>query len=74
MLVAKFFYNNLREIAKEKPLVVVMKSLAASGGYMASIAFDYIIAHNGTLTGSIGVLMESPEITELAKKNWYKIK
>lgn len=70
---SEILYNNLREIAKEKPLVVVMKSLAASGGYMASIASDYIIAHNGTLTGSIGVLMESPEITELARKIGIKL-
>jgi protease-4 len=45
-----------------------MGSVAASGGYMAAIASDYIIAHNGTLTGSIGVLMESPEVTDLANK------
>ena len=45
-----------------------MGSIATSGGYMASIASDYIIAYNGTLTGSIGVLMQSPEVTELAQK------
>ena len=45
-----------------------MYSAAASGAYMAAIASDYIVAHNGTLTGSIGVLMESPEFTDLASK------
>jgi protease-4 len=65
---SEILFNNLREIASLKPIVVLMGSLAASGGYMASIASDHIIAHNGTLTGSIGVLMESHEITELANK------
>lgn len=65
---SEILYNNLREISKNKPVVIMMESLAASGGYMAAVAGDYIIAHNGTLTGSIGVLMESAEVTELAKK------
>jgi protease-4 len=61
-------YNNLREIAKNKPIVVIMGSLAASGGYMAAVAADHIIARNGTLTGSIGVIMQTSEVTELARK------
>ncbi len=65
---SEILFNDLRNIAKEKPMVVVMQSLAASGGYMAAVASDYIIAYNGTLTGSIGVLMESPEVTDLAAK------
>lgn len=65
---SEILYTKLRNIAQKKPLVVVMESVAASGGYMAAIASDYIIAHNGTLTGSIGVLMESTEFTELASK------
>jgi len=65
---SEIIYNELRNISLKKPMVVVMKSLAASGGYMASLASDHIIAHNGTLTGSIGVLMQSYEITRLAEK------
>lgn len=61
-------YYNLSEIAKKKPIVVVMGSVAASGGYMASLASDYIIARNGTLTGSIGVIIQTSEFTELASK------
>lgn len=45
-----------------------MGSIAASGGYMSAIAADYIIAHQGTITGSIGVIMQSFEVSELAKK------
>ncbi len=47
---------------------MLMHSVAASGGYMAAISSDHIIAHNGTLTGSIGVLMQSAELVELAQK------
>ncbi len=65
---SEILFNELREIAENKPIVVLMGSVAASGGYLAAIASDYIIAHNGTLTGSIGVLMESPDVTDLASK------
>lgn len=65
---SEVLYENLRAIAQKKPIVVVMGSLAASGGYMASLASDHIIARNGTLTGSIGVIMQSSEFTDLANK------
>jgi protease-4 len=70
---SEMLYHDLRKIAEKKPIVVVMESVAASGAYMAAIASDYIIAYNGTLTGSIGVLMESPEVTELAQKIGVKL-
>jgi protease-4 len=52
----------------KKPVVAVMNTLAASGGYMTAIAADYIVAHNLTITGSIGVLWQNTEITNLAEK------
>lgn len=61
-------YNLIRNITEKKPVVTVMGSMATSGGYMTAIASDYIIAHNGTITGSIGVIMQMPEFTELAEK------
>lgn len=61
-------YHILRKIALKKPIVVVMGSMAASGGYMITLAADHIIAHNTTATGSIGVVMQSAEITEMAEK------
>ena len=65
---SEMLYNALRKIADSKPVVIIMGSLAASGGYMAALGGDYIIAHNGTITGSIGVIMQSAEITELAER------
>jgi protease-4 len=65
---SEMLYNALLKMSKEKPVVVVMESVAASGGYLASLGADYIIAHNGTITGSIGVIMQSAEITDFADK------
>jgi len=65
---SEILFRELLDIKKHKPLIVLIDSVGASGAYMASLASDYIIAHNGTLTGSVGVLMESPEISDLASK------
>ncbi|MEM6338769.1 MAG: signal peptide peptidase SppA [Pseudomonadota bacterium] len=64
---SEMLYNSISKLSKTMPIAVVMGSVAASGGYMAALGGDYIIAHNGTITGSIGVLMQSAEITELAE-------
>ena len=71
---SEILYNDLRKIANKKPLIILMGSIAASGAYMASLASDYIIAHNGTLTGSIGVMMQAPNINELSKKIGFEVK
>lgn len=60
-------YYNLRSVAGKKPVVAVVRSMATSAGYMAAIGADHIVAREGSVTGSIGVLMESVEITEMAK-------
>jgi protease-4 len=65
---SEMLYNSFRKVAEKKPVVVVMGSVAASGGYMAALGGDYIIAHNGTLTGSIGVILQTAQITELADR------
>jgi len=70
---SEILYNEIREIAKKKPTVVLLGSVAASGGYMTAVAADYIVAYNGSLTGSIGVLMEAPQIAELAEKIGVKV-
>jgi len=54
--------------AKGKKIVVSMGSLAASGGYYIACPADIIVANPGTLTGSIGVIMEFPVIDDLMKK------
>ena len=58
-------YATLREVAERKPVVAVMGELAASGGYITAIAADHIVARGNTLTGSIGVIMEYPDLTRV---------
>lgn len=62
---AEAVYESLREIAAVKPVVAVMGEVAASGGYVAAIAADHIVARGNTLTGSIGVILEYPDLTGL---------
>ena len=52
----------------DKPIVVLMGDLAASGGYYISMASDWIIANPNTLTGSIGVISEFPSADGLLDK------
>jgi protease-4 len=57
----------LRRVALSKPTVVVVDGMAASGGYMAAMAADHIIAQNTSIVGSIGVLFELPNVSDLLK-------
>jgi protease-4 len=61
-------FRELRTIAAKKPVVAVMGTLAASGGYMTAIAADHIVASDGTITGSIGVIMQTADVTGLLDK------
>ena len=65
---SEILFKDLLQIKTKKPLVILMDSVSASGAFMASLASDYVVAHNGTITGSIGVLMESPDVSILANK------
>jgi len=61
-------YEEVKKTAKEKPVVVSMGAVAASGGYYISAPATKIVANPGTLTGSIGVIMEIPNIKGLMEK------
>ena len=50
-----------------KPLVVVVDGLAASGGYIAAMSADHIVAQGTSLVGSIGVLFQYPNVSDLLK-------
>ena len=63
-------YQQLSRLRDEtdKPVVVSMGSIAASGGYYVACAADSILAAPGTLTGSIGVMLEFPNLQEILRK------
>ena len=60
-------YDSLTRLKAKKSLVVVVDGLAASGGYITAIAADYIVAQQTSLVGSIGVLFQFPNFTDLLK-------
>ncbi len=66
-------YDALTRLKAKKPLVVVVEGLAASGGYIAALASDHIIAQQSSLVGSIGVLFQIPNVSELLKTIGVKI-
>ena len=57
----------LSQISKEKPSVSVLGETATSGGYLIAVATDQIIARSNTLTGSIGVILQYPNLSKLLK-------
>ncbi len=60
-------YDALVKLKAQKPLVVVVEGLAASGGYIAAMAADQIVVQQSAIVGSIGVLFQYPNVSELLK-------
>lgn len=61
-------YAEVKKTTRLKKVVVSMGAIAASGGYYVGAAADHIMANPGTITGSIGVVMEFANAQELFKK------
>lgn len=66
-------YNALKQLNSKKPVVAVMDSLAASAAYLISLGCERTFAHNGTITGSIGVIMEVPNVKDMADKVGFRM-
>ncbi len=66
-------HDSLLRLKEKKPVVVVVEGLCASGGYIAAIAADHIIAQSTSLVGSIGVLVQYPNFAELMKTVGVKV-
>jgi protease IV len=58
-------FEAVRELAAEKPVVAQVGTLAASAGYMIASASDHIVARQSSIVGSIGVLVQYPDVTGL---------
>ncbi len=61
-------HASIRAVAEKKPVVALMGQVATSAGYMVAIAADRIFAYKGTITGSIGVILQTTELTGLLDK------
>jgi protease-4 len=58
-------YLAIRELAAKKPVIAVMGTTAASGGYLTALAAERIFARNATVTGSIGVILQTADVSEM---------
>jgi protease-4 len=61
-------YKEILKVKKKKKVIASMGAVAASGGYYIAAPADRIVANAGTLTGSIGVIMELPNVSGLMEK------
>lgn len=61
-------YEEILRLDREKPVVASLATVAASGGYYASLGARHIVANPGTVTASIGVIMKVPNIEGLLEK------
>ncbi len=66
-------YEAVRVLAQKKPVVAQVGTLAASAGYMIATATDHIVARKTSIVGSIGVLFQYPDISELLTKAGVKV-
>ena len=62
---AERLYHELRRVAEKKPVVAVVGTMAASGGYIAALGTERIFAEGNSLVGSIGVLFQFPNFGKL---------
>lgn len=61
-------HDKVVEVSRKKPVVVSMESVAASGGLYISVGATKIVANPGTITGSIGVILQAYNVSKLIKK------
>ena len=65
---AESIYVSLSKLSQIKPSVSVLGETAASGGYLIALATDFIVSRGNTLTGSVGVIVQYPNFSELLEK------
>ena len=66
-------YDELRRLAAKKPVAAVVGGMAASGAYIAALGADRIFARGNSIVGSIGVLVEYPNVSGLMDKVGVKL-
>lgn len=62
---AEALYNSLRRVAEKKPIVAVFGTAATSAAYLAGLAADHIVARGNSITGSVGVILQWAEFSQL---------
>ena len=62
------FHESIKKLGKKIPTVAYMREMATSGGYLVSLSSDRIFGNEGTITGSIGVILQTADISQLLNK------
>ena len=70
---AERLYDHLRKLSDKKPTVAVVGGLAASGGYIAAMGTERIVAQGNSIVGSIGVLFQYPNFSKLMETVGVKV-
>ena len=66
-------YDAIRRVAEKKPVIAVCGTLATSAAYIAAIATDRIFVYGNTITGSVGVIFQWADVTELMRTIGVKV-
>lgn len=61
-------YEDIRRVAKDRPVVALFGTMATSAAYMSGVAADHIIARSNSITGSVGVIMQWAEVSNMMDK------
>jgi protease-4 len=61
-------YLGLRAVAEQKPVVAVIGTIGASGGYIVALGADHILARETAITGSIGAILQTASVVGLLEK------
>ena len=65
---SKEIHESIEKLGKKIPTVAYMREMATSGGYLVSLSSDRIFGNEGTITGSIGVILQTADISQLLSK------
>lgn len=66
-------FEAVRDLAKKKPVVAQFGTVAASAAYITGLAADHIVARGNSITGSVGVIFQWPEVSSLLDKVGVKV-
>lgn len=67
-------FEAVRRVAEKKPVAASVDTLAASAGYMVAIASDQVFARRASIVGSIGVILQYPQVSDLLDKIGVEVK
>ena len=67
-------FNAIDELAQDKPTTATINTLGASAGYLVATATEYIVAHQTSIVGSIGVIFQYPQIDKMLEDYGIKVK